>query len=104
MIFRKVKVFGILILILFATGCSGRQCLKVGGSYDGISGNIEYCYDSKASSQVGVPALVDSQGKTSYLLGEQEIEKLVAGDKNNEKIEGKRKKTVKEILIELKRK
>jgi len=63
----------ILICVLILAGCSGKQCIKVGGSYDGIDGNVEYCWDGTASDKAGVPVLKDSKGSESLILSKDSL-------------------------------
>ncbi len=55
-----MKFLGIvLVLSLIFVGCSGKHCVKIGGDYEGIQGNIEYCFDAGQSTSEGRPILVN---------------------------------------------
>jgi len=74
-LFFVVLLSGFL-LILLLTGCSGKQCIKVGGEYQGVIGDVEYCYDFGQSKNNGVPTLI---GQDALLFGftEEQIKDIL---------------------------
>jgi len=68
-----MKTRYILILVVFVmvfAGCNGGHCIKVGGTYQGVSGDVEYCFDTGKSEGLGVPVfdeLMDT-GETTELF------------------------------------
>jgi hypothetical protein len=50
--------------------------IKVGGSYNGIAGEVEYTFNPSKSQEAGKPILDDSTGKTNVIVEESELMKL----------------------------
>jgi len=59
----------VIVLVAFVvfSGCAGSQCIKIGGSYDGIDGNLEYCWGQKASEDAKTPVLVGEKTNLTCL-------------------------------------
>lgn len=91
-------IYGVAISLIAISGCSGRQCLKVGGSYDGISGNIEYCFDQDASTKEGVPAFSDIGGNKLYIITSGQLDDI----KNKINSENKEEKVIPRAYVPLK--
>ncbi|RLD10037.1 MAG: hypothetical protein DRI56_03175 [Chloroflexota bacterium] len=58
-------IFSLLFFILI--GCAGRHCIGVDGSYKGVDGQIEYCFDLENSKKSGVPTF--RNGESHLLFG-----------------------------------
>lgn len=78
----------VLFLSIVASGCAGKHCIKVGGTYEGNSGELEYCYEKEVSKSVGLPILSNESGQ-SVILSEKQIGKLL------EKVDTEKKMTEK---------
>lgn len=61
-----------ITIILPACGGASRHCISIGGEYDGVQGNVEYCFDKEQSKQEGIPTFTNPDGK-SYLIPEEDI-------------------------------
>jgi hypothetical protein len=61
---KKTVIF---IIVLCLCGCAG-TCLRVGGGYKDFSGEVEYCFDTEKSKDLGVPVLEETTES-----GEKEI-------------------------------
>ena len=60
------------LTLMGISGCmAGKHCIAVDGSYDGIEGGIEYCYDAGKSEEVKAPVYVSPDGKVAVLLTER---------------------------------
>jgi hypothetical protein len=57
-------------------GCNGQHCIKIGGNYDGIEGNIEYCFDQKESKEAGRPILISETGRKLLAITESDAAKI----------------------------
>lgn len=66
----------VFLCILFLLGCEGMNCIKVGGAYDGIEGNIEYCFDKKESQEAGRPILISETGQKLLSISESDAAKI----------------------------
>lgn len=75
---KMIKILLCLICITFCA-CAGKHCVAIGGTYDGVQGTMEYCFDAKATdSNDGVATLIGPDGKQNYLINEDEAKKLEA--------------------------
>jgi len=63
-----IVVFGLALLC----SCAGQHCITIGGEYEGVQGNVEYCFDKEQSKQEGIPTFTNTEGK-SYLIPEEDI-------------------------------
>jgi hypothetical protein len=70
-----IEDFGIICICLALAGCSG-SCLRIGGSYNGIDGSIEYCFSQEKSDAVGVPVL-EGDKEDSYVITDDQVEKIL---------------------------
>ena len=70
---KKIMIIAILALL---TACAGNHCIKVGGSYDGVTGELEYCYDETSSKETGITVLSGDSEK-AVLLNEKQVSKLL---------------------------
>jgi len=59
---RFFLIFLISLSLFSFVGCTGRHCIKIGGTYEGIDGNLEYCWDEAKSADAGVPVLSGDSG------------------------------------------
>ena len=50
-----VCLLGILVIVF--AGCESGGCIKVGGSYQGVAGDVEYCFNGKGT---GAPAFTET--------------------------------------------
>ncbi len=71
-----MKILNIFLFALLLLGCNAKHCIKVGGEYEGIAGNVEYCYDAEESKQIGVPVFEGPKQEENYLLSEAMIEAI----------------------------
>jgi len=72
---------GISLAILgIMTGCAldGKKCIRVGGGWDGKTGEMEYCWDSQKSEKEKAPVLIDTNGESNYILPERDIQDITA--------------------------
>lgn len=76
------KLFVDLLIIfafVFLGGCAG-HCVKIGGKYEGIQGDVEYCFDSKESGKAGVPSWSitsdDDITEKLYSFTEEQVKKI----------------------------
>lgn len=56
-----------IVAILGLVGCSGQHCVTVGGTYDGVTGDVSYCYSADKTAEAGVPVLESEKGE-AYLF------------------------------------
>lgn len=68
--------FFLIVIVMFFVGCAGQNCFKVGGDYQGINGNIEYCYSPKDSESEKTPTFDSATGK-GYIVTEAQISEAV---------------------------
>lgn len=67
----------LIVMVCIMFGCtSGKTCIKVGGSYEGVDGNIEYCYEPEQSKAIGMPCFTTQQG-LGVMLTEAQANKLM---------------------------
>jgi hypothetical protein len=52
----------LFVVFLCVVSCGTGSCIKIGGGYQGIEGNVEYCFDGPKSAETG--RVVLSDGKT----------------------------------------
>lgn len=69
-------IISFAILALFV-GCNGQHCIKVGGNYEGVNGELEYCFDAGKTQEIGSPVVSSSQGKEYVGITENEAKKIV---------------------------
>lgn len=67
----------LLVLCMFAIGCAGKNCIKIGGEYEGIDGNLEYCWNKKTSEKAERPVLQNKEGEKAVLLTTEDL-KLIS--------------------------
>lgn len=81
-------IFVVYILVGFLSGCAGKNCVKIGGGYEGVEGGIEYCYDPVKSQALQTPVF-QNESSISFLLTEQEINlisKMLDKNENGKKL------------------
>jgi len=61
-----------LCLCLILQGCGANHCITVGGKYEGVDGNLTYCYSPEKSAAEGKPVLQSSTGD-AYLLPASDV-------------------------------
>ena len=61
---------------MIVIGCAG-NCIKVGGSYQGIEGEITYCFNAEKTASVEMPVMDSSEGEELIGLSLNEIDKLL---------------------------
>lgn len=86
-----------LSLVLVGTGgCAALagSCFEFGGEYKGIDGTFKYCFAEKEATKVGLPIVVDKNGKKAVLLTEEQVVKI------NEGLAGPDIKTYKKAMAE----
>lgn len=79
-----MKNFIIIAIIAILCGCSGMNCIKVGGSYEGAQGNLEYCWDSAKSEAASAPVLVSPSGESATIITESQAEKIIESTQNTQ--------------------
>ena len=67
----------ICVLVFTFVGCTGQHCIKVGGNYEGVQGELEYCFDAGKTQEIGSPVTASSQGKEYIGITEQEAKKIM---------------------------
>ena len=72
---NKVTFCLIAIFVVVFCGCAG-DCIRVGGSYDGIDGTLEYCFNGTETRSAGVPAFKTGD-KMIYGFDEEQVAMLV---------------------------
>lgn len=84
---QKLVIF---LLIFLVCGCSGKHCIKLGGSIPGdyaggenIPIDTEYCWDFGESKAAGVDVLKSDSGERLYAITNADVDKI------NALIEGK---------------
>ena len=85
----------VILSIFLIAGCAGGKCIKVGGTYEGAEGNIEYCWDQASSEKEGTAVTVDKDGKKLFGFGEDDLKKLL------EKLKGKEETAKAEEVLSL---
>lgn len=58
----------ILLITIFLGGCSGMQCLRFAGAWNGGTGEIEYCWNVEKSKKAGEPLIQGSDGAVYRLV------------------------------------
>jgi hypothetical protein len=75
------KILALVVFVLFAEGCSSPGCIKIGGSYGGVDGSVEYCFSQEKSSDAGIPAFEEKKPsgdkETLWGIGESLIDKII---------------------------
>lgn len=69
--------FAIIVGMLLLAGCGGSHCIKVGGTYQGVAGNVEYCFSEEKSASNKLPTL-ESGGTTQVIVDEGALDKLIS--------------------------
>lgn len=77
----KKTIIIVAVLIVLICGCGGQHCIKVGGEYKGITGNVGYCFNAKETANSGVPTFIEKdesedKGKTIFGFGMDQVEKI----------------------------
>lgn len=92
-----------LFVIVMISGCGTGSCIKIGGSYQGISGDIEYCFNGQKTEAVGRPVLENTKDASQSLLGitDTDIDKILGSiqDKVKDAIGIKEAKDKKTALV-----
>lgn len=70
-----IIVLSLLIFVLCS--CAGQHCIKIGGNYEGVEGNLEYCFDFKSSEKIDMPVLEGIGGQKLLAVKIEELEKLL---------------------------
>lgn len=99
------------ILGLVFGGCSGMHCIKVGGTYGGVTGDLEYCYNAGKSSEVGTPVFENKEGSELIAVPKKELEEVAdqlenkagADVKTSSALTDHPYKRIKRILFELRK-
>jgi len=65
------------IAILMCVGCAG-DCIKMGGTFEGISGELEYCVDKGKSKTEGTPVLTAPSGEKLFSVGETFLDQILS--------------------------
>lgn len=76
-----------LIAIVSLPGCGYNHCIKLGGGYNGVEGEIEWCYSPVKSQAEGRPILENEEGEKLVGLTETDVSTVLdmVGDKLGEK-------------------
>lgn len=77
-----MKHFVIILIVATMAGC-GQHCVKVGGEYQGVDGEIEYCFSLDKSKEAGLPAFEGDNGKSIFGFDLDQINGII--DKLKEK-------------------
>ena len=78
---RKYIVFVMITFCMFLSldflgGCAGHHCISIGGEYEGVNGNIEYCWDIDKTKKTGIPVLKDNKGKENYIISKDRVQTI----------------------------
>jgi hypothetical protein len=107
---QKILKFLVLFMLpALLLSCAG-SCLKVGGSYKDVAGDIEYCFNAQKSKDAGVPA-IDGEGQTFFGITGEQIKEILEKLKDKAKDAAGIKSVgasspghpVKQLLLEIKR-
>lgn len=109
---RTVLSIVVIVMCLFLFGCSGKHCIKVGGSYEGIQGDLEYCFDYVKSQEAQHPVYSNEKDsvvlisesnaqKINYLIEKQELKNSESVNENKESVEIKNVKPFKTEILRL---
>lgn len=99
----------VLLLLAFAALCfpfpsCGRHCIAIGGEYQGIDGNVEYCFESARSSELGIPVLKSAAGqKELYGFTEDQVNAINELLPPEVSVKAKEKSPVKKLLERINR-
>ena len=69
-----VLIFALVFMLLF--GCSTPGSITIGGSYDGVSGNITYNWDGAKTKDAGLPVFTDDKGNSVAIVGENDLSQI----------------------------
>lgn len=86
-----------ILVLLLVTGCAG-DCIKIGGSYDGFTGAIEYCFSTQQSQIETRPVLTSSSGGEAVVLSRDDIEGIRDAMVSGEVTEKSTKTATQQIL------
>jgi len=78
----QITLFFLLVTI---TGCAGSHCIKLGGNYQGIDGDIEYCFSQEKTEKNGLPTTETNE----VLVDESVLEKLLSKAEGPKPLENK---------------
>lgn len=67
-----MKMSLILIFAILLFGCGSQHCIKVGGSYEGIQGELEYCFGSSDEMKSLAAPIITSQSEKFIGISEKE--------------------------------
>ena len=71
-------LMSVILASLATCSCgAGKHCIKVGGAYSGIDGEIEYCYDVEKSKEAKANIYTAADGQTALLLTEANARNLI---------------------------
>jgi hypothetical protein len=103
--YLTILTLSILILSICIIGCTGQHCIKVGGSYQGVDGNFEYCWNSEKSNELQKPVLTGSDGKNIIGITEEDAAKIIKIAEDSFEAKGATKEVVRKppfkALIEI---
>lgn len=77
---RNIIFLAFLVLCLSVISCTGKHCLKVGGNYEGVNADLEYCFDAGSTSAIGSPVVVDNSGMKYIGISEKEVAEIMKED------------------------
>lgn len=71
----RLIILFLLSVVAIMQGCSGiNSCISVGGEYEGVQGNVQYCFSPKGSDQMGAPTYEgEKEGEEKVLLPKKDI-------------------------------
>lgn len=72
---EKIIAIILIVVCLCLAGCSG-HCVRVEGTYEGISGGVEYCFDKAKSDKAGAPVFKDGKGESIFGIGKDTLRKI----------------------------
>lgn len=74
----KNSLILIFLFILFFSGCNGNHCIKVGGNYEGVQGDFEYCWGSSDEMKNFQAPIVNSKSEKFIGISEKEASIILA--------------------------
>ena len=72
------------VFVFLLAGCAGQHCIKIGGNYEGVQGDIEYCFDAKATEELKAPVIKGSDNVDFIGISKKEASEII---KENEAVE-----------------